>query len=602
MAATFKFHSSVGEVVPFNAQYAFPSQATKIQKQTVKLPAKNGSEFKEGSVIRIEFPADDYLNVLNSYLVFDAEFTVGSATRIQWQRGGANNAIKRLRVLYGGLVLEDIQEYKTIVRMLSECTMPQDYRESTGGILDGMSANVNYEPGATAYYGAGYSERSDLTGILIRGIDAKKDKVVIRTPGTLTSHDIYDNCMLELIHTQYSTAGANSVLSSTRAVLSTKKEIRYVIRSDPSGVAGEGPMLTLDQPLDAITAGGTNGVYPFELVDDELSNKQRTFYRIIFPGAVDYPVVLPESTLAADIALAGPEYGASERRRTYCLNLLAGLFTQKKLVPLKWMAAQLAVEITVATVGDAALFDNATEVALKIHDPQFVAELISFDSTYDQAFYMGLEAGGVPLKFASFHFHSFNVNGNSNTVQIHERSRSIKCALAVVRDQESQVGLKDSDRFFHALGQTIGTNGLLDEGRRTSAAITEFQWRVGGRYYPSQPVRCTMGAAEAYVELLKALNQFGDYTCANAINIYNWSSYGSGMALGDKFIIAAEFENTDIVPGTIAGINGEEQSDIALTIRTNGSIPTEARRTLDVFIHYDAMIIVRDGNHVDLIM
>jgi hypothetical protein len=63
--------------------------------------------------------------------------------------------------------------------------------------------------------------------------------------------------------------------------------------------------------------------------------------------------------------------------------------------------------------------------------------------------------------------------------------------------------------------------------------------------------------------------------------------------------MCAEFENTDVMPDSIAGINAEEQSDINLSV-TLAAAPTSKK--LEVFMHYDALLIVREGNLVDLVM
>lgn len=42
----------------------------------------------------------------------------------------------------------------------------------------------------------------------------------------------------------------------------------------------------------------------------------------------------------------------------------------------------------------------------------FIAEMVEFDSTYDYAFYQGLQQG-VPLHFSSWHFHNFTLTGNT---------------------------------------------------------------------------------------------------------------------------------------------------------------------------------------------
>lgn len=505
MASTFKFHSQINEVVPWQAQYTFPTQSTKVNKQIVKLPPKNGADFRPGNIIRIEFPADNYLNTLNSVLSFDLNIeNATSADAVTLQRGGAQNVIKRLRVMYGSLVIEDIQEYKTLVRILSECGVQQDYMASSGTILDGMTAGTVKDWG----------------------------------------HRL--------------TVAGNPAIAGRRAGL-------------------QGLPLTNNTSADAIG-------------------------------------------LLKDFVYTGDSqaYEGLRVQRTFALNLLSGLLTCKKLVPLKWMAAQLAIEITLATAEDCLLSD-ASNTTYSINNVNYIAEMLEFDSTYDQAFFMGLQQGGVPLKFSSWHFHSFNLSGNNYTAQIHERSRSVKAAIAVVRDANQLSLKKDSDRFFHAIKHDYAspdTTGIptVDPYQ---GAITEFQWRVGGRYYPSQPVKCMGGGSEPYCELMKTLNMLGDYTKASNIDQYTYTaglayaktsditptaglpSPNSNAHLDGKFIIACEFENIDVMPDTIAGINAEEQSDIALNIKATAA---SANKKLDVFMHFDCLIVVKDANVVELIL
>jgi len=58
MASHFKWYPSESEVVvPFNARYAFPTQANKTVKMTPRIPPKTGQDYIAGSIIRLEFPA-----------------------------------------------------------------------------------------------------------------------------------------------------------------------------------------------------------------------------------------------------------------------------------------------------------------------------------------------------------------------------------------------------------------------------------------------------------------------------------------------------------------------------------------------------------------
>jgi len=62
MASHFKWYPAESEVVvPFNAQYSFPSQANKAMKMTPRIPPKNAATFTPGNVIRLEFPAQGIL-------------------------------------------------------------------------------------------------------------------------------------------------------------------------------------------------------------------------------------------------------------------------------------------------------------------------------------------------------------------------------------------------------------------------------------------------------------------------------------------------------------------------------------------------------------
>lgn len=116
----------------------------------------------------------------------------------------------------------------------------------------------------------------------------------------------------------------------------------------------------------------------------------------------------------------------------------------------------------------------------------------------------------------------------------------------------------------------IGFSGIANSNREDEQAslIREYQFRIGGRYYPSQPIRCTNGGAEAYCELLKAINTLGDYRYDCNIDVTEWQgtgkysqdsdNYGVVGGNGNKFIMAGSFEFTDLDPNSISGINAEE--------------------------------------------
>jgi hypothetical protein len=71
MSTHFKWYPSSEEtIVPWNARYSFPSQANKAVKMTPRIPPKSGGTFAPGQVIRLEFPAQGYVNPLNTTYSF----------------------------------------------------------------------------------------------------------------------------------------------------------------------------------------------------------------------------------------------------------------------------------------------------------------------------------------------------------------------------------------------------------------------------------------------------------------------------------------------------------------------------------------------------
>lgn len=114
MASHFKWYPGSEEVVvPWNAQYQFPSQANKSMKLTPRIPPKNGSTFTPGQVIRLEFPAQGYVNPLNTTLQFDVTLnsfgTIGNDI-VRFQNN-IQSLFNRVRLLYGATPIEDVINY-----------------------------------------------------------------------------------------------------------------------------------------------------------------------------------------------------------------------------------------------------------------------------------------------------------------------------------------------------------------------------------------------------------------------------------------------------------------------------------------------------------
>lgn len=498
---------------------------------TPRIPPKNGAAFAPGQVIRVEFPAQGYIDPLNTTLEFDLTiwgFGTPGAGEVLRVQNNVQSIFNRVRLLYGATPLEDIINYNVVMRALTEwtATNQQGTMDQTS-IAEGIGGFIW---GSTT---GGWQGNVSTRGKYIQGISAM----------TGIASDIRGG-------TQYGQVPNNA--------------------TPPSGV--------------------------------------------IVPA------------------------GAYSSTRRYQINFGLGLFTQDKLIPTKFMASQLAIELTLEQPAACLYYPDAgvgsgTTPGYGVGNVNLIPEILQFDASYDAMFLKGLREGGVPLKFSSWHTFIFSSSSSANLqLLVQERSRSVKALFAVQRRAQPSLFVDTGALFF----DTSSGGGTLQT----------YQYRVGGRYFPAAPVQCSTeigsfvsnGACEAYVELSKALNIVGDYRLSTNTNAKNWAvpptlggllpeydystsitSYSAaglpvqlltetstnsfvGTLPSGAFAMAINLETSNGIE--ISGLNAEEQSDIALIANWYGSQVTGVTATpsnVEVYTFYDAMIILRENNVLELI-
>lgn len=254
-------------------------------------------------------------------------------------------------------------------------------------------------------------------------------------------------------------------------------------------------------------------------------------------------------------------------------------------------------------------------------------------------FLKGLREGGVPIKFSSWHTYVFSTGGASSAnLLIQERSRSVKAIFTIQRRSPADL--------MHDSGTMHFETSQIAPSAAAASTLVSYQYRIGGRYFPASPVQCGVlssnSAAEAYIELAKALNMVGDYRLSTATNSMRWgvpstgstlsgrvpaesdyvfTSCGTGVAQGvplssitqqynpvfqtgycgnmgsQCFAMATSLETSNGVE--ISGLNAEEQSDISLiAVYTAAQQPSFA---FESYVYYDAMIVLRENNVLELI-
>lgn len=279
MASHFKWYpSSEDTIVPWNARYVFPSQSNKAEKITPRIPPKNGSVFAPGQVIRVEFPAQGYVNPTNTTLEFDVTlFPYETTPGIVRFQNNIQSIFRQVRLMYGSTPLETIMNYNQIVRSLTEWT------STNQGVMD-------------------------QTGIA-EGIGGAQLGI---------------------------TAGNIWGLFNTR-----QKYIQGLASAD-------------------FAATGVN-------------------FR---------NTAMPPQTVGIGGAPVGPGNAAAlTATRRYQVNLALGLFTQEKLIPVKFMASQLAIELTLEQP-EACIYaasrqgSSSGKPTYAVGHVNLIPEILTFDASY----------------------------------------------------------------------------------------------------------------------------------------------------------------------------------------------------------------------------
>lgn len=378
--------------------------------------------------------------------------------------------------------------------------------------------------------------------------------------------------------------------------------------------------------------------------------------------------VVPNGELITDGTFLTPVHKSINQKnptRRYQVQLALGMLIQEKLVPTKFMASQLAIELTLANPADC-IYQSLAGTAspaptYTVKEVNLIPEILEFDASYDESFLKGLQGGGVPIKFSTWNNYRFTGSGSSTfNLQIQERSRSVKAIFAMLRREQALINVDSGATFFNT--DITTTNA--------ASTLQDYQFRIGGRYFPAAPVQNSLGTAfttpnggaESYVELAKAINILGNGQLSTSCNASRWAlnparkgfdngahailqefdydsalvgfkasggivtfppgiaANGTSAAAGDLgsacFAMATDLETSNGLE--ISGLNAEEQSDISLLIRYSaqqGVGAADAGKTcatspaniatngmiFDVFTYIDSMIVLRENNVLELI-
>ena len=182
-------------------------------------------------------------------------------------------------------------------------------------------------------------------------------------------------------------------------------------------------------------------------------------------------------------------------RKTYTLNLMSGLLSQPKYIPL--LATKGGIQLEMTLESDSVAVQSKDAVTYTISNVEYVAELIDFGPDFNARFKaMLMQTGGVLMSGSTYRTHTTTLSAGSKTVSISERSRSIKSIFSVLRASASLA----SDSYDAQASDSVGHR---THGGNT---VLGYQYRVGSVTYPDHVVKySSTNASEPISQAFKAL-------------------------------------------------------------------------------------------------
>lgn len=211
----------------------------------------------------------------------------------------------------------------------------------------------------------------------------------------------------------------------------------------------------------------------------------------------------------------------------YNVRLHSGLFTAGKLLPLKYMG-QLTIELYLETnqeslvssvsgrfstldrpfvaVGNASLTTaiNYPNAYYELDEVKAHCEFVTTIDEYDKNAQATIEERGLEIWIDTWSTHSRQIHSAGvSTHSFQERAVSLRGGFAVMRNSED-------------------INDIRSEASFPANNIREWQWKLGSKYVPAQPVKTVAGGGRAMAELYKTLGALWDVNHTGLIQTRNY--------------------------------------------------------------------------------
>ena len=265
-------------------------------------------------------------------------------------------------------------------------------------------------------------------------------------------------------------------------------------------------------------------------------------------------------------------------------RLMTAFTSGQFLLPLGYLVGQApAIVLELEDANTALQVASATaaeqNLAYKVENVQLRCKQVRFNDMFNESFEKTLaEAGSVGVNYISetFLHNQSSIPASTSgafNVPFSTNPRSAKYICACMR-LNSDVTAKDK----------------FSLGTRSSAAITQYQWEIAGKMYPTQPIEVSdTNYAQAYANWLDCLGQIGAINHNTSVTVGGTNTlwYSNTQSTAQKFIAGLVLEdfNSANNPSIYSGANLSTVGQ--MTFRPTHGTATSAAYRVDFFTSID---------------
>jgi hypothetical protein len=139
-------------MLPKNLKYGSKVESAMARSSRVNIAPQNGtSGYNLGDTIILNIPTRNNLVLVptESYLKFNFRVVAGTAAQaVRWDSCGAHGLIQRIRIFHGSSLLQDIDNYNLLSKILFDLQQPSDATQGKQSFLSGTRSDTTFNASA----------------------------------------------------------------------------------------------------------------------------------------------------------------------------------------------------------------------------------------------------------------------------------------------------------------------------------------------------------------------------------------------------------------------------------------------------------------------